>query len=121
MLEFNSNPETSLSKGPRLRDKISHGEVDLDEEMTNNIFRMCIYIIMASYNDLEQYLNSDTSCNSLANPSTCINDYSAIFHPKKLMIEDVDDVIIGELYENFVRKGTLVKYQSQSEVIKVML
>ena len=28
---------------------------------------------------------------------------------------------IGELYESFVRKRALVKYQPQSEVIKVML
>ena len=28
---------------------------------------------------------------------------------------------IGESYESFVRKRALVKYQSQSEVIKVML
>ena len=28
---------------------------------------------------------------------------------------------IGEFYANFVRKRTLVKYQFQSEVIKVML
>ena len=28
---------------------------------------------------------------------------------------------IGELYESFDRKSALVKYQSQSEVIKVML
>ena len=30
-------------------------------------------------------------------------------------------VLIGELYEGFDRKRSLVKYQSQSEVIKVML
>ena len=29
--------------------------------------------------------------------------------------------MIGELYESFVRKGPLVKYQSQSEVIEVIL
>ena len=50
-----------LPEGPRLRDKISHGEIDLDEEMINNVFRMCIYIIMASYNDLEQYLSFKSS------------------------------------------------------------
>ena len=32
---------------------------------------------------------------------------------------DGDD--IGELYKSFVRKRALVKYQSQSEMIKVML
>ena len=30
-------------------------------------------------------------------------------------------LITGELYESFVRKRALVKYQSQSEVIKLML
>ena len=30
-------------------------------------------------------------------------------------------VLIGKLYENFVRKRLFVKYQSQSSVIKVML
>ena len=41
----------------------------------------------------------------------------------KLKITNVNFVtkLIGELYENFVRKRTLVIYQSQSEVIKVML
>ena len=29
--------------------------------------------------------------------------------------------VIGELYESFDPKGALVKYQSQSELIKVML
>ena len=35
----------------------------------------------------------------------------------KLLREELD---IGESYERFVRKRTLVKYQSQSEVIKMM-
>ena len=45
---------------------------------------------MASYNDLEQYLNSDSSNPGIAS----LSDYSAVFHPKKLMIEEVDEVII---------------------------
>ena len=32
-----------------------------------------------------------------------------------------EDDTIGDSYERFVRKRTLVKYQSQSEVMKVML
>ena len=46
-----------LPEGPRLRDKVSHGEVDLDEDMSNSVFRMCIYIIIASYIDLSRYLS----------------------------------------------------------------
>ena len=40
---------------------------------------------------------------------------------EKPFLEMIAGVPIGELHERFVRKRTLVKYQSQSEVIKVML
>ena len=76
-----------LPEGPRLRDKISHGELDLNEDMTSSVFRMCIYVIMASFNDLEQYLSSSSSTKYLS-------DYSALFHPKRLLIEEIDEVTI---------------------------
>jgi hypothetical protein len=79
-----------LPEGPRLRDKISHGELNLDEDITSqNIFRMCIYIIMSSYNDLEQYL-----CMS-ENKILTFNDYTALFHPKRLLIDELDEIVIA--------------------------
>merc|ERR1712029_422836 len=70
-----------------LRDKISHGELDLNEDMTSSTWGMCIYVIMASFNDLEQYLSSSSSTKYLS-------DYSALFHPKRLLIEEIDEVTI---------------------------
>lgn len=78
-----------LPEGPRLRDKISHGEIDLDEEITNNILRMCIYIIMASFNDLGQYLSSVPDGQVVS-----FHDYHALFHPKRLLVDEIDEVII---------------------------
>ena len=80
-----------LPEGPRLRDKISHGEIDVSDDLIDNVFRMCIYIIMASYNDLEHYINQNSKTLDLQT----FSDYSAVFHPKKLMIEEADEVIIS--------------------------
>ena len=55
---------------------------------------------------------------------------SELNHMKGIVPDDILDALkkkklglpgIGESYENFDRKRALVKYQSQSEVIKVML
>ena len=81
-----------LPEGPRLRDKVSHGEVDLDEDMSNSVFRMCIYIIIASYIDLSRYLSPTLEDSS----SSSLSDYRALFHPKRLLIDEVDEVAIGK-------------------------
>ena len=70
-----------LPEGPRLRDKVSHGEVNLDEDMSNSVFRMCIYIIIASYNDLSRYLSPSSEEDTRA--SSSLSDYRALFHPKR--------------------------------------
>ena len=76
-----------LPEGPRLRDKISHGEIDLEQDICNSIFRMCIYVIISSYNDLSQYLSS-------AEVERNLTDYRAIFHPKRLLLDEIDEVAI---------------------------
>ena len=40
---------------------------------------------------------------------------------EKAELEEGEVYEVGESYKRFVRKRALVKYQSQSEVIKVML
>ena len=80
-----------LPEGPRLRDKVSHGEVGLDEDMSNSVFRMCIYIIIASYIDLSRYLSPTLEYSS----SSSLSDYRALFHPKKLLIDEVDEAAIA--------------------------
>ena len=88
-----------LPEGPRLRDKVSHGEVNLDEDMSNSVFRMCIYIIIASYNDLSRYLSPssepDSSSSIGTNAGGNLSDYRALFHPKRLLIDEVDEVTIA--------------------------
>ena len=73
-----------LPEGPRLRDKVSHGEVNLDEDMSNSVFRMCIYIIIASYNDLSRYLSPSSEEDTRA--SSSLSDYRALFHPKRYVL-----------------------------------
>ena len=48
-----------------------------------------------------------------------LDDITGLQFPNKMDFEV--NPFIGESYESFVRKRTLVKYQSQSEVIKLML
>ena len=78
-----------LPEGPRLRDKISHGEIDIKDELCSSVFRMCIYIIIASYNDLSQYLTLADQIH----PN--LTDYHALFHPKRLLLDEIDDATIA--------------------------
>lgn len=75
-----------LPEGPRFRDKLSHGEIDLKTDLVNSVFRMCIYVIIASFSDLSRLLTNQS-------PSL-LNEYQAIFHPKKLLFDELDEVLI---------------------------
>lgn len=77
-----------LPEGPRLRDKISHGEIGLGQDLISSVFRMCIYVIMASFNDLSKFLNKDFD------KTLILQDYSALFHPKKMLMEEIDEMLI---------------------------
>ena len=104
-----------LPEGPRLRDKISHGELDLNEEMTNSVFRMCIFLIMASFNDLEQYLSSAGSSSTVQ----YLSDYHSLFHPKRLLMEEIDNVTIQ--VENLSDHPSLYETQNLGDIIYFML
>ena len=61
---------------------------------------------------------------SLKHPSLALEDIQKQPQRRSVpnVLEDVETMRrLGELYESFDRKRALVKYQSQSEVIKVML
>ena len=83
-----------LPEGPRLRDKIGHGEVDLDEDMSNSMFKLAVGIIMASITNL---IRMDSA----------FDKYTSLFHPKALLASEVEELLslLQGLVDNPVLKN----------------
>ena len=68
-------------------DEITLHFCDFRSWITNLKLPLMKSAAMKTIEDLEQYLSSSSSTKYL-------NDYSALFHPKRLLIEEIDEVTI---------------------------
>ena len=88
-----------LPEGPRLRDKISHGEVSSDDKFVHH----GLEIVCASYLDITYLIqNWDDSLNSLDIDSNLTHGYSSQYHPTSLLIENtkIATDMLQQLFEN---------------------
>lgn len=78
-----------LQEGPRIRDKISHGEVEYDDKSA----KMCVELVMASYLDLVSIIRKTDTSNSketiggVSKLITC--GYEPQYHPTILLEENI--------------------------------
>lgn len=75
-----------LPEGPRLRDKISHGEVSSDDKFVQK----GLDLVIASYLDITYAIqNISGSSNILDINSSLISGYNSQYHPTSLLIENI--------------------------------
>jgi len=83
-----------LPEGPRLRDKISHGEVSSDDKFVQK----GLDIVIASYLDIIYLIrNMSDSLNNVNIDCSLISGYNSQYHPTSLLIENI--MIASDLIE----------------------